>query len=30
VSTIEMAADMLTKVLPISKHLACCGMIGVE
>jgi hypothetical protein len=29
VPTTEMAADMLTKVLPISKHLACCGMIGV-
>jgi Reverse transcriptase (RNA-dependent DNA polymerase)/Integrase core domain len=29
VPTTEMAADMLTKVLPLSKHLACCGMIGV-
>lgn len=29
VPTTEMAADMLTKVLPLSKHLACCGTIGV-
>ena len=30
VPTTDMAADMLTKVLPVSKHEACCGMIGVE
>jgi transposase InsO family protein len=29
VPTTEMVADVLTKVLPQSKHEACCGMIGV-
>ena len=29
VSTADMAADMMTKVLPYSKHETCCGMIGV-
>lgn len=29
VSTTDMAADMMTKVVPVSKHEACCKMIGV-
>jgi hypothetical protein len=29
VSTSEMAADMMTKVLPVSNHEACCNMIGM-
>lgn len=29
VSTTDMAADMFTKVLPVSKHEACCNMIGM-
>jgi hypothetical protein len=29
VSTTDMAADMMTKVVPVSKHEACCEMIGV-
>jgi hypothetical protein len=27
--TTEMAADMMTKVLPVTKHEACCDMIGM-
>jgi transposase InsO family protein len=30
VPTTEMAADVLTKVLPQSKHAACCDMMGLE
>jgi hypothetical protein len=29
VSTTDMAADIFTKVLPVSKHEACCKMIGM-
>jgi hypothetical protein len=29
VPTTDMAADMMTKVLPVNKHETCCGMIGV-
>jgi hypothetical protein len=30
VPTTEMAADVLTKILPQSKHEACCDMMGLE
>jgi Reverse transcriptase (RNA-dependent DNA polymerase) len=29
IPTAEMAADIMTKVLPLSKHEVCCGMIGM-
>jgi hypothetical protein len=29
ISTEDMAADVLTKVLPVSKHEACCDMMGM-
>ena len=29
IPTAEMAADIMTKVLPLSKHEVCCGMMGM-